>query len=121
MTKTSNSKQYDLEERSLQFAIQVIKLCRQLPQNPINRNLIDQLVRSSSSVGANYREANDALGKKDFVLRIKISRKEAKETVYWLQLINEANPTFNHQISILMQECTELRNILSAIINKVTS
>jgi four helix bundle protein len=66
---------FDLEERTLEFAKNVIRLCKKLPRNSINHEIVGQLIRSSGSVGANYREANDALSKKDFVYRIKIVRK----------------------------------------------
>ena len=70
---------FDLEERTSEFSKTVIRLCKQLPEKIINRELIGQLFRASGSVGANYREANDALSKKDFRHRIKITRKESKE------------------------------------------
>jgi len=69
-------------------------------------------------MGANYREANDALGKKDFFNRMKISRKETKETIHWLELIEEANPEFKSRMQDLKKEAIELRNIFSSIINK---
>ena len=116
---TNNKKKFDLEERTLNFAKDVIKLCQNLPKNIINLKLIDQIIRSAGSVGANYREANDALGKKDFAHRLRISRKEAKETIYWLKLLKEANLKKANTINQLIDECTELRNILSAIINKM--
>ena len=77
-----------------------------------------QLVRSSGSIGANYIEANEKLGEKDFVYRLKISRKEAKETKYWLKLLHEMNPQFSSQSEILLAEVEEIRKIFSAIINK---
>jgi four helix bundle protein len=73
---------FDLEDRISEFAKKVIRLCKQLPQNTIVEEIIAQLIRASGSVGANYREANDALSKKDFKHRIKITRKEAKESYY---------------------------------------
>jgi len=109
---------YDLEEITTEFARKVIHLCKKLPRGPINDRIINQLVGSSGSVGANYREANDALGKKDFILRLKTSRKEAKETCHWLILLKEANSTHSQEIDYLSQEVDELRNILSAIIQK---
>lgn len=118
-SQTSN-KVFDLEKRTLDFSRNVIRLCRLLPKEAINFKLIDQLIRAATSIGANYREANDALSKKDFIHRLKISRREAKETVYWLELVLEANPGFNKEIFILLKESKELRNILSAIINKST-
>ena len=77
-----------------------------------------QLVRASGSVGANYIEANEALSKKDFLMRVKISRKEAKESAYWLRLIDETNDLKNNDVGKLIQEATELKKILSAIIEK---
>ena len=109
---------FDLEERSTRFAISVVRLCKKLPRNPINDRLTGQAVGSAGSIGANYREANDALGRKDFVHRLKIARKEAKETIHWLQLIVEANPSFIRDADNLIREGTELRNILSSIIAK---
>ena len=87
MDKVSNSKQYNLEERTLRFAQQVIEFIKPLPKNVQNIEISKQLVRSSSSVGANYIEANESLSRKDFVMRIKICRKESKESGYWLKLI----------------------------------
>lgn len=120
MTKLQTNKKYDLEERTLKFAKQIIRLCKKLSKNTVNFKLVDQVVRSAGSIGANYREANDALGKKDFIHRLRISRKEAKETAFWLELILEANPNSKQEIDQLMAECKEIRNILSAIINKIT-
>ena len=74
------AREFDLEERTTKFAKAVIALCKTLPRNPINDRLVSQVVGASGSVGANYREANDALGKKDFLQRMKITRREAKES-----------------------------------------
>ena len=109
---------YDLEDRTTEFAKRVIRLCRALPKDPINNRLTGQAVGSAGSTGANYREANDALGKKDFIHRLKIARKEAKETIHWLELIAEANPELKSRMQDLKQEAKELKNILSAIIDK---
>jgi len=114
---TNNQNKFDLEPRTLNFTKNIIKLCKILPFDNINSVLINQIIRSSASVGANYREANDALSKKDFIHRLRISRKEAKETIYWLQLINEANQKVD--INYLVDECSQLRNILSSIITKM--
>ena len=100
------------------FAKEVLRMCQSLPKSTINNRLIDQLIRSAGSVGANYREANDAISKKDFVHRLRIARKEAKETSYWLDLLREVNVELVDKISVLQQEAIELRNILSAIIQK---
>ena len=109
---------FDLEDRTLEFAKQVVRLCKTIPNDRINNEIISQLIRSSGSVGANYREANDALSKKDFVYRIKISRKEAKETQYWLQLLKEANANIDNKIEDILGESVELKKILSSIASK---
>lgn len=109
-----------LEERTTEFAKRVIRLCKELPNNTINRRLIDQIVRSAGSVGANYREANEALGKKDLAHRLRIARKECKETEHWLMLIEEANENIGKRMEGLFGECGEIRSILSAIIKKVS-
>jgi four helix bundle protein len=109
---------FNLEERTLEFAKEVIRLCKRLPQNTINRELISQLIRASGSIGANYREGNDALSKKDFVYRIRIVRKEAKESHYWLQLMKEANNDFVEEIEKLITESFELKKIFSSIAEK---
>jgi len=110
---------FDLEERTTELAKRIIRLCKKLPRGSMNSRLIGQIVGSGGSVGANYREANDALGKKDFVHRLKISRKEAKETIHWLELITEANTEFTDEVRGIMSETIEVRNILSSIIKKV--
>jgi len=109
---------FDLEERTLQFAINAIKLCSSLPRNPINDRLIGQLVGAVGSVGANYREANDALGKKDFLMRMKITRREAKESCYFLKLILIANESRQADILPLLKEAEELKKIFSSIIDR---
>lgn len=116
-----NKKIYDLEERTLIFAINLRKYVRLLPKTIANFEDIKQIVRSSGSVGANYIEANEKLGDKDFLLRIKISRKEAKETAYWLKIILGANDLENNifeQGNRLLNEIEEIKLILSSIINK---
>lgn len=87
MTKNQTSKQYDLEDRTLNFARSAINFCKKLSKTVIDGELTRQLTRAATSVGANYIEANEASGKKDFSMRIKICRKEAKESGYWLRLL----------------------------------
>ena len=111
-------KKYDLEERTEQFAKEAIQLCKKLHKNTINFELISQAVRASGSVGANYIEANESLSKKDFFHRIKICRKEAKESRYWFRLILSANAELKNEIEPLIQEATELMNIFGSIIRK---
>ncbi len=117
--QTANIKEqrhpFDLEDRTLIFAKSVLKLVKKLPANIINRELVRQLVRSAGSVGANYREANDPLGPKDFQHRIRITLREAKESVYWLELILEENVHFASEICELHLEADEPRKIFSSI------
>ena len=117
MIKIQNTK-YDLEARTLEFSKRIIRMCKALPKNTINFKLIDQVVRSGFSMGANYREANETETKKDFQFRMRICRKEGKETTYWLNLIIEANPDFKARIEPLLQETSELVKIFAAIIEK---
>ena len=117
-TNNQNSKRYDLEDRTLEFGKRIIRLCQNLPKNGINFKLIDQITHSGASIGANYREANETETKKDFQFRIRICRKETKETTYWLQLIPEANPTLTEKINPLIQETKELIKIFAAILEK---
>jgi len=104
---------YNLEERTLCFAERVLKLCKNLPKNIENINLIKQLIRCSSSVGANYREACEALGKKDFYYRLRIAKKEAKESYFFLKLLRVNNNDFLKELDILVQEAIELVKIFS--------
>jgi four helix bundle protein len=114
-----SSNKYDLEERTFQFAKSVCNYTKKLKRTDSNIEYIRQLIKSSGSVGANYIEANEKLSKKDFRLRIKISRKEAKESAYWLRLIEETNDTeFTEVGSKLFNEATELKKIFSAILIK---
>ena len=118
MTEIPNNKRYDLEKKTLEFAKNVIRLCKKLPKNVVNIRLIGQLIDASGSVGANYREANEALSKKDFVYRMRITRKECKESSYWLELLKEANPKEAVEMDTLIKESQELRNIFTSIIDK---
>ena len=128
MTKIQNSKRlnssqakpiYDLEERTYQFAKDVRFFVKTLPKTIANIEDGKQVIKASGSVGANYIEANEALSKKDFKMRIKICRKEAKESAYWLRLINETNNLKNSDdAKKLMQEAGELKKIFSSILEK---
>ena len=120
MTKIQNSKPvYDLKERTLQFAKDVRLFVKTLPNTTANIEDSRQVVKASGSVGANYREANEALSKKDFKMRIKICRKESKESAYWLRLINETNNLKNaEEEERLRQEANELKKIFSSILTK---
>jgi four helix bundle protein len=118
MTQIQNSKQYDLEERTLKFSRNVIEFVNKVSKTLVNVEIIKQLVRSSTSVGANYIEANESLGKKDFVMRIKICRKESKESRYWLELISEGSGQNGRAKEKLIQESTELMKIFGSIVEK---
>ena len=89
-----------------------------IPKNIANTDDIKQLIRSSGSVGANYIETNESLSKKDFVMRVKICRKESKESIYWLRLINVENPALEKNKQDLIIEATEVMKIFSAILEK---
>jgi four helix bundle protein len=110
-----NSKIYDLEDRTLKFAKNVRVLLKKLSKITANIEDGKQLINASGSIGANYIEANEALSKKDFVMRIKICRKEAKESRYWLRLIDTGSePNLEKERRSLEQEATELMNIGSS-------
>lgn len=120
MTQIPNRK-FDLEERTKNFAKKIIRILKNIESSPINSRLMSQVIASAGSVGANYREANEALSKKDFIYRMRISRKECKETTFWLELILETNTEFEFQIEEMIKESREIRNIFSAIIQKSLS
>jgi len=113
----SNNKRYDLEERTLAFARMVNDYVNKLPKTISNLENGKQLVRSAGSAGANYIEANESLSKKDFLMRAKISRKEAKESRFWLELTNPIEAEQKNK-AYLITEATELIKIFSAIITK---
>ena len=121
--KKSNSKHiYDLEERTFSRKIgtkRVRIFIKRLPKTIANTEDGKQLIRASGSVGSNYIEANESLSKKDFVFRIKICRKEAKESAYFARLIKETNPKeFESETLALYIEAVELKKIFSSIIEK---
>jgi four helix bundle protein len=117
MPQDENPKRFDLEDRTFSFAKCCRALVKNLPRTIGNAEDGRQLVRSSGSVGANYIEANEALSKKDFICRIKICRKEAKESRYWLRLIEAADGAITDRDK-LVQEAQELMNIFGAIVRK---
>ena len=119
MTQIQKPKQYGLEERTLVFAKRVRDFVKKLPKTVANIEDAKQLVRASGSAGANYIEANESLSKKDFVHRIKISRKEAKESRYWLQLVDVSNKEILERgRKSLLHEAVELVKIFSSIIQR---
>ncbi len=117
MSNNENSKPYDLEERTFQFAKAGRAFVKQLPRTISNLEDVRQFIRASGSIGANYIEANEALGKKDFAMKIKICRREAKESCYWLRLI-DINGKLEGEQARLLGEATELMKIFGAIVRK---
>jgi four helix bundle protein len=120
MTKTEKggaAKPYNLEERTLLFAKRVVAFVNGLSRSVANTEIGKQLVRSAGSVGANYIEANEALSRKDFLMRIKICRKEAKESCYWLKLLS-CGEVEDAEQSRLVQESTEIMKIFGSIVEK---
>ncbi len=108
-------RRYDLEERTAKFGEAVILFARKVPIDPVTSPLITQVVRSSTSVGANYCEADDACSKKDFRYRINVCKREARETKHWLRMIAAAAEQHKDQARILWQEAKELHLIFAAI------
>jgi four helix bundle protein len=112
-------REYDLENRTFLFAKDVRAFIKRLPKSLSNTEDCKQLIRASGSVGANYIEANESLSKKDFLMRIKISRKESKEARYWLRLLDLEDTTdFEKDHSRLIDESTQLMKIFGAIVTK---
>jgi four helix bundle protein len=117
--QSGHPKPWDLEERTFQFAKRVRAFIKKVPMTLTNTGDCRQLSDASGSVGANYREANEALSKKDFVMRIKICRKEAKESHYWLRLIDTCEkPDLEAERTELVQEAWELTKIFGSICHK---
>ena|SRR3990167_2856583 len=117
MSQTQNPKPYDLGERTLKFAKRIREYVKNLIKTLANIEYAKQLIKSSSSVGANYIEAEESLSKKDFVIRIKICRKEAKESRYWLELIEPEENQIQEK-ETLSREATELTKIFGSIVEK---
>ena len=110
-------KTYDLEERTAKFSEQTINLVKKINRNDINRNIVQQLIRSSTSIGANYCEANASSSKRDFRNKIYICKKESNETKYWLRMLMNSNPDFKEEIKRLWEEAHQFH----LIFQKVTS
>jgi four helix bundle protein len=117
MENNDNQKPYDLEDRTFNFAKDSRRFVKALPRTIANIEDVKQFVRASGSIGANYIEANEAIGKKDFVMKIKICRREAKESGYWLRLL-DTGEKLEVQRNNLVGEATELMKIFGAIVRK---
>jgi len=109
---------FDLEERTARFGEDIIEFAGEIPKNPINLPLVNQLVRAGTSVGANYCEADDASSKKDFRHKISLCKKEARETKHWLRMISKAEPMLREKAVVLWKEGQEIHLILAAILRK---
>jgi four helix bundle protein len=107
---------YDLIERTAEFGENIIKFAKKIPKNSITISLITQLIRASTSVGANYCEADDAESKKDFIHKLGICKKEARESKHWLRMIVMACPELKEEAEALGQEAKELNLIFNSII-----
>jgi len=108
---------YNLQERTTEFGKEIIRLCKLIRFNPVSSKIIDQLVRSGTSVGANYMEAINASSKKDFKNKIFICKKEAQETRYWLIMLKESENSIHESADKLLKECHELNLIFQKSIN----
>lgn len=109
------NKKFDLEERTAKFGENVIKFCKILKESSVSRPIINQLVRSATSVGANYMEANGACSKKDFTNKIFICKKESQETKHWLRMLFQLFPERKSEIEELWKEAHELTLIFQKI------
>ncbi len=119
MTQFEKQKEYDLEERTAKFDESVVSFCKEVKRDVIAGPLINQLIRSGTSVGANYCEANNASSKKDFRNKIFISKKEAQETKYWLRMMAQAVPDKKDELKVLWKECQELTMIFQKICSSI--
>jgi len=111
------NKKYDLEERTSKFGQSVIGFAKKIYETALTRPLITQLIKSSTSIGANYCEADNAESRKDFKHKISICRKEAKETKHWLIMLQSAVPQLADEVALLRNEAHELTLIFNAIVN----
>jgi four helix bundle protein len=117
VTKVLTNKEFskNLERRTLRFGIDIIRLSTTLPNTPEARIIRNQITKSGTSIGANYREANRARSKADFKNKIKICESEASETQYWLEMIVESNFVPQENILQLQDECGELLAIFCSV------
>ncbi len=115
----ATTSEYNLEERTTVFGKQVVTFCRSIPKDIVTTPLISQLVRSGTSIGANYHEANSASSKKDFRNKIHIAKKEAGETKYWIEILAVASPNTKDSGRKLWKECQELTLIFGKILSSL--
>lgn len=117
--RSNDKKTYDLEERTARYGEDILMFMKTLKRDDINRPLISQIVRSGTSIGANYMEADAAESKRDFKHKISLVKKETKETKHWLRMIAKANPQRKDELKVLWNEGQELTLIFSSILNKM--
>jgi four helix bundle protein len=117
--QSSNLRKFDLAERMEQFGTDIVQFCQKLEVNHVTRPMVSQLVRSATSIGANYSEANNSSSKKDFRNKVIIAKKESQETEYWLRMITPCHPEHKLQIQSFNSEAHELILILQSIAYKV--
>lgn len=108
------NKPQDIGERVFDFVVRVLKMTQSLPKTYVNVAIINQIIRSVTSIGANIEEARGAHTKTDFTYGMNIAKKEARETIYWLKLIVEMNSSFSSRLNLLLQENEEIIKILTA-------
>ncbi len=116
--QNTNGKKYDLEERTAKFGEDVIDFLKILKKDEINKPIVNQIIRSCTSIGANYMEADGAESGKDFKHKIALCKKEAKESMYWTRMLARNNPEMKEKCRILWQEAHELTLIFSSILLK---
>ena len=110
----------NLPERTFEFAVQVVKLCKILDEKPgVSRTLVNQLLKSGTSIGANVQEGQSSQSEADFLAKYNIACKEARETYYWLRLLVATNLIMENKVQGLITECNELLAILTAIVKKL--
>ena len=118
-TSSSKAVPFNLEERMASFGEEIVVFCRVLSVDHVSRPIVTQLVRSATSIGANYAEANNASAKKDFRNKAHISKKEAQETKHWLRMLRPCYPDYAGRINDFWREAHELNLILQSIVNKL--
>ena len=114
----SDKQPEDIRERTFRFSVSVISVCKSLERNEANRVLINQVLRSATSIGANLEEAQGAHTRPEFTNCTNIAKKEARETFYWLRLLAETNPA-NKNLDRLILEAEEITKILTASVKKL--
>jgi len=116
---TNSEKSKELEHRTTKFGEEIIKLCRTVKADNVSSPIINQLVRSGTSIGANYMEANNASSRKDFTNKIFICKKESEETKYWLKMLLSCNPASRDLVDNLHNECHQLTMMFQKIVSTI--